>query len=70
MSTEEVFLFIGKISEYVQNNLISNGRIDVTGLIVVVRDMVVLIIQSSLLSIVISFDNLCYQSIYFTFSKE
>ena len=54
MSTEEVFSFIGKISEYVQNNLISDGRIDVTGLIVVVRDMVVLIIQSSLLSIVIS----------------
>ena len=47
MSTEEVFSFIGKISESFQNNLISDGRIDVTGLIVVVRDMVVLIIQSS-----------------------
>ena len=40
MSTEEVFSFIGKISEYVQNNLISDGQIDVTGLIVVVLSLI------------------------------
>ena len=54
MSTEEVFLFVKKVSEYFKDNTFSNGRVDVTGMIVVIRDMVVMVIRSSFLSIFIS----------------
>ena len=54
MSTEEVFSFVKKVSEYFKDNTFSNGRVDVTGMIVVIRDMVVMVIRSSFLSIFIS----------------
>ena len=54
MSTEEVFSFVSKISKYFQDNSSFHGQVDVTGMIVVIRDMVVMVIESSLLSILIS----------------
>ena len=54
MSTEEVFSFVNDVSESFQNNSFSLGRVDVTGMIVVIRDMVVIVIRSSFLSIFIS----------------
>ena len=54
MSTEEVFSFVNEVSESFQNNSFSLGRVDVTGMIVVIRDMVVMVIRSSFLSIFIS----------------
>ena len=50
MSTEEVFSFVNEVSESFQNNSFSLGRVDVTGMIVVIRDMVVMVIRSSFLS--------------------
>ena len=54
MSTEEVFSFVNNVSEYVRDNSFSRVRVDVTGMIVVIRDMVIMVIQSSFLSIFIS----------------
>ncbi len=54
MSTEEVFSFVNNVSEYVQDNSFSRVRVDVTGMIVVIRDMVIMVIRSSFLSIFIS----------------
>tara|TARA_Y100001970_G_C14165703_1_gene821159 strand:- start:990 stop:1691 length:702 start_codon:yes stop_codon:yes gene_type:complete len=54
ISTEEVFSFVSKISEYVKDHSFNNGRVDVTGMIVVIRDMVIMVIRSSFLSIFIS----------------
>ena len=54
MTTEEVFSFVVSISNYITTYFNDNMNIDVTGMIVVVRDMVILIIQSSSLSILFS----------------
>jgi len=54
MSTEEVFSFVRSISEFIKRNFFSDGRIEVTGMIVVIRDMVIMVIESSFLSIFIS----------------
>ena len=45
MSTEEVFSFVNEVSESFQNNSFSLGRVDVTGMIVVIRDMVVMVLS-------------------------
>ena len=54
MSTEDVFLFVESITEYIKGHLQGIIDISVTGMIVVIRDMVLMVISSSLLSIMIS----------------
>ena len=54
MSTEEVFSFVNKVTESFQDNSFAFGRVDITGMIVVIRDMVAMLIRSSFLSIFIS----------------
>ena len=54
MSTEDVFLFVESITEYINGHLKGIIDISVTGMIVVIRDMVLMVISSSLLSIMIS----------------
>ena len=54
MSTEDVFSFVGSITEYINNHFNDIDKVSVTGMIVVIRDMVLLVIRSSLLSIIIS----------------
>lgn len=54
MSTEDVFLFVGSITEYIKGHFQGIIDISVTGMIVVIRDMVLMVISSSLLSILIS----------------
>ena len=54
MTTEEVFSFIESISSYIDYNLKGIGNLSITGMIVVIRDMVLMVIRSSLLSIFIS----------------
>ena len=54
MSTEDVFLFVESITEYIKGHLQGIIDISVTGMIVVIRDMVLMVISSSLLSILIS----------------
>ena len=54
MSTDEIFSFVGRINTYIHEDLKSDLKIDVTGMIVVFRDMVIMIVKSSALSIVFS----------------
>ena len=54
MSTEDVFSFVGSITEYINDHFNDINKVSVTGMIVVIRDMVLLVIRSSLLSIIIS----------------
>ena len=54
MTTEEVFSFVVSVSNYITTYFNENLNINVTGMIVVIRDMVIMIIQSSSLSILFS----------------
>ena len=54
MSTEDVFSFVGSITDHIEQNFDQTINIDVTGMIVVIRDMVLMVIRSSFLSILIS----------------
>ena len=54
MTTEEVFSFVVMVSNEITNYFDDGLKVDVTGMIVVIRDMVILIIQSSTLSIIFS----------------
>ena len=63
MSTEDVFLFVESISEYIKGHFSVANDISVTGMIVVIRDMVIMVIRSSLFSIIISI----FKSFHFIF---
>ena len=51
MSTDEIFDFANKTDAYIDENLTSDMSITVTGMIIVIRDMVIMIIRSSAFSI-------------------
>ena len=53
MSTEEIFSIVEKIEKYVKG-LKNIGNASVTGMAVVIRDLVYLVVQSSVISIVMS----------------
>ena len=59
MSTEDVFSFVGSITDHIEQNFDQTINIDVTGMIVVIRDMVLMVIRSSFLSILISLVLIC-----------
>ena len=54
MSTEEIFSYVGEVNTYIDEKLKSDVKIHVTGMIVVLRDMILMIIKSSALSIIFS----------------
>ncbi len=54
MSTNEIFYYVEKIDIYIEENLNPDLNINVTGMIVVFRDLVILIIKSSIFSITFS----------------
>jgi len=54
MSTDEIFDFANKTDAYIDENLTSDMSITVTGMIIVIRDMVIMIIRSSVFSITFS----------------
>jgi hypothetical protein len=54
MGTEDVFSFVESITNYIKGHFQGINEVSITGMIVVIRDMVLLVIRSSLLSIVIS----------------
>ena len=54
MSTEDVFSLVGSITAYLEEHFDGAEKISITGMIVVIRDMVLMVIRSSLLSIAIS----------------
>ena len=51
MSTEQIFSYTNKLNEHIDKNFNDDSKIDVTGMIVVFRDLVILIVQSSFVSI-------------------
>jgi predicted RND superfamily exporter protein len=54
MSTDEIFHFANKTDAYIDENLTSDISVTVTGMIIVIRDMVIMIIRSSAFSIAFS----------------
>ena len=54
MSTEDIFSLLGSMTTYIDKHLFGTEKINVTGMIVVIRDMVLMVIRSALLSIVVS----------------
>ena len=54
MSTEDIFSLVGSMTTYIDKHFLGAEKISITGMIVVIRDMVLMVIRSSLLSIVVS----------------
>ena len=54
MSTDEIFHFANKTNAYIDESLTSDISVTVTGMIIVIRDMVIMIIRSSAFSITFS----------------
>ena len=54
MSTNEVFSFVKSITAYINDHFSEKTKVKVTGTIVIIRDMVDMVIRSSLLSIITS----------------
>jgi predicted RND superfamily exporter protein len=54
MSTEDVFSLVGSMTTYIGEHFFGTEKINITGMIVVIRDMVLMVIRSALLSIIIS----------------
>ena len=54
MSTEDIFSLVRLMTTYIDEHSFGAEKISITGMIVVIRDMVLMVIRSSLLSIAIS----------------
>ena len=54
MSTEDIFSLVRLMTTYIDDHFFGAEKISITGMIVVIRDMVLMVIRSSLLSIAIS----------------
>ena len=54
MSTEDIFSLVGSMTTYIDKHFFGTEKISITGMIVVIRDMVLMVIRSALLSIAIS----------------
>ena len=54
MSTDEIFRFNQACEEFIAKTLDQSNKIDVTGMIVVFRDLIILIIRSTIFSIIFS----------------
>ena len=51
MSTDQIFSYTNQLNEHIEKNFNKESKIDVTGMIVVFRDLVILIVRSSFISI-------------------
>tara|TARA_B100001142_G_scaffold269599_1_gene275322 strand:- start:1082 stop:1951 length:870 start_codon:yes stop_codon:yes gene_type:complete len=51
MSTEQIFSYTNRLNDHIEKNFNDEAKIDVTGMIVVFRDLVILIVRSSFISI-------------------
>ena len=51
MSTEQIFRYTNQLNDHIEKNFNQEASIDVTGMIVVFRDLVILIVRSSFISI-------------------
>tara|TARA_B100001996_G_scaffold319631_1_gene263542 strand:+ start:1673 stop:3979 length:2307 start_codon:yes stop_codon:yes gene_type:complete len=51
MSTDEIFSYVNNLNLYIDETFQNNAKLSVTGMIVVFRDLVILIVESAVLSI-------------------
>jgi hypothetical protein len=54
MSTDDIFVYVENLDNFIDENLNSNIKTTVTGMIVVFRDLVIMVIKSSIFSIIFS----------------
>ena len=54
MSTDEIFAFVEKMNGHVKTTMDRNLIVDFTGMIVILRDLVIMIVRSSAISIIFS----------------
>jgi hypothetical protein len=54
MSTDEIFEYVKKLDTFINDNFISEIKTTVTGMIVVFRDLIIMVVKSSVFSIVFS----------------
>ncbi len=54
MSTDEIFFFVENMDMFIENNFDSSIKTTVTGMIVVFRDLVIMIVKSAIFSIIFS----------------
>ena len=54
MSTDEIFEYVKKLDKFINDNFISEIKTTVTGMIVVFRDLIIMVVTSSVFSIIFS----------------
>lgn len=54
MSTEEIFSYVNHLNSYIDENFSDVSKVNVTGMIVVFRDLIIMIVKSSAFSIIFS----------------
>lgn len=54
MSTEEIFAYVNELNTYIDENITGISKVNVTGMIVVFRDLIIMIVKSSIFSITFS----------------
>ena len=54
MSTDDIFVYVENLDNFINENFNSNIKTTVTGMIVVFRDLVIMVIKSSIFSIIFS----------------
>ena len=54
MSTDEIFAFVGEMNGHVKTSMDRDLIVDFTGMIVILRDLVIMVVRSSALSIIFS----------------
>ncbi|MDP6755490.1 MAG: MMPL family transporter [Candidatus Marinimicrobia bacterium] len=54
MSTEEIFSYVNHLNSYIDENFSDASKVNVTGMIVVFRDLIIMIVKSSAFSIIFS----------------
>jgi predicted RND superfamily exporter protein len=54
MSTDDIFVYVENLDNFIDENFNSNIKTTVTGMIVVFRDLVIMVIKSSIFSIIFS----------------
>ena len=51
ISTDQIYYFVKNMEDYIENNINNNIKISITGMLVALRDLVNLIVKSSIISI-------------------
>ena len=68
VSTDQIYFFVKNMEEYIKNNISEDLNITIAGMLVAFRDLVNLIVESSLISIISAifmiFNSLFFSNLY------